>query len=144
MAGAVAGGAGAAAGTGAAFASAPLVLAYPLFLVIFGRSAWTIIVMAFIAGLAPVILKTIEGLSGTRRVLINVGKSFKLTPRQQGVQARYPFLAATARSSHWLDFRYTDSIRAGGMPTAPPVLTAGFRGLLQAVQSHVTSVGSPG
>ena len=67
----------------AAAASAPLVLAYPLFLVIFGRSAMTIIVMAFIAGLAPVILKTIEGLSGTRRVLINVGRSFKLTPRQQ-------------------------------------------------------------
>src|SRR5271155_1485906 len=67
----------------AAMASAPLVLAYPLFLVIFGRSALTIIVLAFIAGLAPVILKTIEGLSGTRRVLINVGRSFKLTPSQQ-------------------------------------------------------------
>jgi NitT/TauT family transport system permease protein len=67
----------------AAMASAPLVLAYPLFLVIFGRSALTIIMMSFIAGLAPVILKTIEGLSGTRRVLIDVGRSFKLTPTQQ-------------------------------------------------------------
>jgi NitT/TauT family transport system permease protein len=67
----------------AAMASAPLVLAYPLFLVIFGRSALTIIVLAFLAGLAPVILKTIEGLSGTRRVLIDVGRSFKLTPSQQ-------------------------------------------------------------
>jgi NitT/TauT family transport system permease protein len=67
----------------AAMASAPLVLAYPLFLVIFGRSATTIIMMSFLAGLAPVILKTIEGLSGTRRVLINVGRSFKLTPSQQ-------------------------------------------------------------
>ena len=28
------------------------------------------------------ILKTIEGLSGTRRVLIDVGRSFKLTPMQ--------------------------------------------------------------
>jgi NitT/TauT family transport system permease protein len=64
----------------AAMASAPLVLAYPLFLVLFGRSALTIIMLAFIAGLAPVILKTIEGLSTTRRVLINVGRSFKLTP----------------------------------------------------------------
>jgi NitT/TauT family transport system permease protein len=67
----------------AAMASAPLVLAYPLFLVIFGRSSLTIIMLAFIAGLAPVILKTIEGLSATRRVLINVGLSFKLTPAQQ-------------------------------------------------------------
>jgi NitT/TauT family transport system permease protein len=67
----------------AAFASAPLVLAYPLFLVLFGRSSLTIIMLAFISGLAPVILKTIEGLSATRGVLINVGKSFKLTSAQQ-------------------------------------------------------------
>jgi len=67
----------------AAMASAPLVLLYPLFLVLFGRNTLTIIMMAFIAGLAPVILKTIEGLSATRRVLIDVGRSFKLTPAQQ-------------------------------------------------------------
>ena len=63
-------------------ASAPIVLMYPLFLVIFGRSARTIIMMGFVAGLPPVILKTIEGLAGTRRVLINVGRSFKLTGPQ--------------------------------------------------------------
>ena len=66
----------------AAIASAPLVLMYPLFLVIFGRSAWTIIMIAFVSALPPVILKTLEGLSGTRAVLINVGRSFKLTPSQ--------------------------------------------------------------
>lgn len=65
-----------------AFAAAPLVLAYPLFLVLFGRNAVTIIVLAFLSGLPPVILKTLEGLSATRRVLINVGRSFKLTPAQ--------------------------------------------------------------
>lgn len=67
----------------AALASAPIVLMYPLFLVIFGRSATTIVMIGFVAGLAPVILKTVEGLSGTRRVLIDVGRSFKLSPRQQ-------------------------------------------------------------
>jgi NitT/TauT family transport system permease protein len=67
----------------AAMASAPLVLMYPLFLVIFGRNVWTIIMMGFISALPPVILKTIEGISGTRKVLINVGRSFKLTPAQQ-------------------------------------------------------------
>jgi NitT/TauT family transport system permease protein len=66
----------------AAMASAPLVLMYPLFLVIFGRSALTIVMMAFVAALPPVILKTLEGLTGTRRVLINVGRSLKLTPSQ--------------------------------------------------------------
>jgi ABC-type nitrate/sulfonate/bicarbonate transport system permease component len=67
----------------AALAAAPIVLMYPLFLVIFGRSATTIVMIGFVAGLAPVILKTVEGLSGTRRVLIDVGRSFKLSPRQQ-------------------------------------------------------------
>ncbi len=64
----------------AAAASAPTVLMYPLFMVIFGRSATTIIMMGFVAGLPAVILKTIEGLSGTKHVLMNVGRSFNLTP----------------------------------------------------------------
>jgi ABC-type nitrate/sulfonate/bicarbonate transport system permease component len=66
----------------AAAAAAPTVLMYPLFMVIFGRSATTIIMMGFVAGLPAVILKTIEGLSGTKRVLLNVGRSFNLTPWQ--------------------------------------------------------------
>ena len=45
----------------AALASAPIVLMYPLFLVIFGRSATTIVMIGFAAGLPPVILKTVEG-----------------------------------------------------------------------------------
>ena len=74
----------------AAMASAPLVLAYPLFLALFGRNSLTIILLAFVAGLAPVILKTIEGLSATRGVLINVGRSFKLTPAQQFWKIYFP------------------------------------------------------
>lgn len=66
----------------AALAAAPIVLMYPLFLVIFGRNATTIVMIGFVAGLAPVALKTVEGLAGTRRVLINVGRSFNLTERQ--------------------------------------------------------------
>ncbi len=74
----------------AAFASAPLVLAYPLFLVLFGRSALTIIMLAFLSGLPPVILKTLEGLGATRRVLINVGRSLKLTQAQQFRKILFP------------------------------------------------------
>ena len=74
----------------AALASAPTVLMYPLFLVIFGRSAWTIIMMGFVAGLPPVILKTIEGLATTRRVLIDVGRSFKLSPTQSFTKILLP------------------------------------------------------
>ena len=74
----------------AAVAAAPLVLMYPLYLVIFGRSALTIVMMGFTAGLAPIVLKTLEGLSGTRRVLINVGKSFSLTASQQFWKILFP------------------------------------------------------
>ena len=66
-----------------ALAAAPIVLMYPLFLVIFGRSATTIVMIGFAAGLAPVILKTVEGLAGTRAVLLAVGTSFRLTRAQQ-------------------------------------------------------------
>lgn len=74
----------------AAMASAPIVLMYPLFLVIFGRNSWTIIMMGFISALPPVILKTIEGISGTRRVLVNVGRSFNLTGQQQFWKILFP------------------------------------------------------
>jgi len=74
----------------AAIAAAPLVLIYPLYLVIFGRSATTIVMMGFTAGVAPTVLKTLEGLSGTRRVLINVGRSFSLTPAQQFWKILFP------------------------------------------------------
>ena len=67
----------------AALAAAPIVLMYPLFLVIFGRSTTTIVMIGFAAGLAPVILKSLEGLLATREVLLNVGRSFRLTPWQQ-------------------------------------------------------------
>jgi ABC-type nitrate/sulfonate/bicarbonate transport system permease component len=61
-----------------ALAAAPIVLMYPLFLVIFGRSATTIVMIGFVAGLPPVILKTVEGLAGTRKTLLDVGRSFRL------------------------------------------------------------------
>ena len=59
-------------------------------LVIFGRNAWTIIMMGFFAALPPVILKTIEGMSNTRKVLVNVGRSFNLTPAQQFWKIMFP------------------------------------------------------
>ena len=66
-----------------ALAAAPIVLMYPLFLVIFGRSTTTIVMIGFAAGLAPVILKTVEGLAGTRT----------------GADRRRPQLQAHARRS---------------------------------------------
>jgi len=73
-----------------AMAAAPIVLAFPLFLVLFGRSPNTIIVMAFIHGLAPIILKTVEGLAATRKVLINVGRSLNMTSGQMFWKILFP------------------------------------------------------
>ncbi|MDB5593406.1 MAG: NitT/TauT family transport system permease protein [Hyphomicrobiales bacterium] len=74
----------------AALAAAPIVLAFPLFLVIFGRSPTTIIVMAFFHGLAPIILKTVEGLTATRKVLVNVGRSLNMTSSQMFWKILFP------------------------------------------------------
>jgi NitT/TauT family transport system permease protein len=73
-----------------ALAAAPIVLMYPLFLVVFGRNTVTIVMIGFAAGLAPVILKTLDGLTGTRAVLINVGRSLRLTPAQQFAKILLP------------------------------------------------------
>src|SRR3954451_3116455 len=79
----------------AAMASAPTVLMYPLFLVIFGRSERTIIMMGFVAAPPAVILKTIEGLASTREVLVNVGRSFKLSEMQLFWKIYFPIAMPT-------------------------------------------------
>jgi ABC-type nitrate/sulfonate/bicarbonate transport system permease component len=67
----------------AGFAAAPVVLLYPLFLVVFGRSPLTIIMIGLVTGLPPVVMKTVEGVLGVRKVLLNVGRSFNLSEWQQ-------------------------------------------------------------
>lgn len=66
---------------GAAFA-APLILLYPLFLVIFGRGYATTIVVGALAAAIPIVLQTRAGLMGVPAVLVNVGRSFHLSERQ--------------------------------------------------------------
>ncbi len=65
----------------AAAFSAPIVLLYPLFLVIIGRSHLTLIVMAFVPGVIPIIIQTRQGLLSTPRTLIDVGRSFNVSER---------------------------------------------------------------
>jgi len=74
----------------AAAASAPLVLLYPLFLVIFGRNSSTIVAMGALGCMPAIILKAKDGLDGVRPVLLNVGKAFSLTPRQQFRMIQFP------------------------------------------------------
>jgi len=66
----------------AGIAAAPLVLLYPLFLVLVGRNLGTIVLMGAVAGLPAMVLKTKEGFDGTRPVLLHVAKSFGMDGRQ--------------------------------------------------------------
>jgi NitT/TauT family transport system permease protein len=79
----------------ASIAAAPVVLLYPLFLVIFGRNASTIVAMSVCTGITSIILKTKEGLDGTRQVLIDVGRSFGLTRAQLFWTIMFPAAAPT-------------------------------------------------
>ncbi len=62
--------------------SAPLILLYPMFLVVFGRTPAVCIAMGFLVGIIPVILKTREGLLAARPVLIDVARSFGASERE--------------------------------------------------------------
>jgi NitT/TauT family transport system permease protein len=66
---------------GAAF-SAPIILLYPLFLVLTGRGYTTLVIMGALVGIVPIAMKTIEGYRLVPKVLLNVGASMNMTPRQ--------------------------------------------------------------
>lgn len=63
----------------AAFA-APTVLLYPLFLVIFGRTQLTLILMGAIPGTIPIAIHVFHGLRGVSKTLLNVGRSLNVPP----------------------------------------------------------------
>lgn len=62
--------------------SAPIVLLYPMFLVMFGRSVMVGIATGFLVGAVPIVLKTREGFLSTPPVLINVARSFGASDRE--------------------------------------------------------------
>ncbi len=74
---------------GAAFA-APTILLFPLFLVIFGRGYATTIFVGFIAAVIPVTLKTREAFLGVPKVLLDVGRSFRLSGAQALARIAFP------------------------------------------------------
>jgi len=74
----------------AAIFASPIVLLYPLFLVIFGRTYFTLIIMGAIPGAIPIIIQTRQGLLEVSRTLLNVGRSFNLTPKQMFWKIQFP------------------------------------------------------
>jgi NitT/TauT family transport system permease protein len=65
----------------AAIFAAPVVLLYPLFLVIFGRGTVCLVLMGFIPAVIPILIKTREGLMTIPVTLLNVGRSFRVSGR---------------------------------------------------------------
>ena len=60
--------------------AAPIVLVYPLFLVVFHRTNATIVIMGAITAVLPIIIQTRAGMMLVPGVLIAVGASFQATP----------------------------------------------------------------
>lgn len=62
--------------------SAPIILLYPLFLVVMGRGLHTVVFMSFVAGVTPIILSTYRGLRGVPDVYLRVARSFNMPQRE--------------------------------------------------------------
>lgn len=61
----------------------PLVLLFPVFLVMFGRNYVAIVAIAFIHCVLPVIIYTREGLLAVPTVLLKVGAAFRVSDRDR-------------------------------------------------------------
>jgi len=73
--------------------AAPLILLYPIPLVVFGRDSTAIIAQATVMALPPVILYTRQGLAAIPPQLLKVAAAFRLTQRQA---MRHVFAPAAA------------------------------------------------
>ena len=99
-------------GSVTALNAAPLILLYPLLLVIFGRGVVTVVVLGVLGALPPIILKTREAFAGIAPVLLDVGRCFNLTPAQR--------------------------FRLIHLPAAVPIIASGFRmGMFYAVTTVI-------
>ncbi|MBI3077814.1 MAG: ABC transporter permease subunit, partial [Deltaproteobacteria bacterium] len=77
---------------GAMFAS-PIVLLYPIFLVIFGRNRMAIMAQAMVTGIIPIILQTRNSFLHVNETLIDVGRVLNLTRRQMFFHIMLPAAA---------------------------------------------------
>ena len=91
----------------AAMAAAPLVLAYPLFMVIFGRNEITLIIMGFLPGVIPLIIQVEQGFRDVSSTLINVGRSFGVTGWQNFWKIMIPAAAPNIFTGFRLALIYT-------------------------------------
>jgi len=79
----------------AALFSSPVILAYPVFLVTFGRSSAAVIALSSIFGLIPTIINTKSAFQNVNPILLEVGASMNLSGKQMFRHLMLPAVAPT-------------------------------------------------
>ena len=90
----------------AALFSSPVILAYPIFLVTFGRSSAAVIALSSIFGLIPIIMNTKGAFQNVNPILLQVGASMNLTGKQMFRHILVPAVAPTIFSGFRLALTY--------------------------------------
>jgi NitT/TauT family transport system permease protein len=90
----------------AALFSSPVILAYPIFLVTFGRSSAAVIALSSIFGLIPIIINTKGAFQNVNPILLQVGASMNLTRKQMFRHILIPAVAPTVFSGFRLALTY--------------------------------------
>jgi NitT/TauT family transport system permease protein len=90
----------------AALFSSPVILAYPIFLVTFGRTSAAVIALSSIFGLIPIIINTKGAFQNVNPILLQVGASMNLTRRQMFRHILIPAVAPTIFSGFRLALTY--------------------------------------
>jgi NitT/TauT family transport system permease protein len=90
----------------AALFSSPVILAYPIFLVTFGRSSAAVIALSSIFGLIPIIINTKGAFQNVNPILLQVGASMNLTRRQMFRHILLPAVAPAIFSGFRLALTY--------------------------------------
>lgn len=73
-----------------ALASAPIVLLYPVLLVVFGRNPVAVTVLGFLAGLLPVLIATFQAFQRLNPTYLKVARVMRLTDRQAFLRVLLP------------------------------------------------------
>jgi ABC-type nitrate/sulfonate/bicarbonate transport system permease component len=90
----------------AALFSSPVILAYPIFLVTFGRSGAAVIALSSILGLIPIIMNTKGAFQNVNPILLQVGASMNLSRKQMFRHILIPAVAPTIFSGIRLALTY--------------------------------------
>jgi NitT/TauT family transport system permease protein len=90
----------------AALFSSPVILAYPIFLVTFGRTSAAVIALSSLFGLIPIIINTKGAFQNVNPILLQVGASMNLTRKQLFRHILIPAVAPTIFSGFRLALTY--------------------------------------